>query len=101
MIQNIYYRPKVYSEAEVSHPDRYNKGKNIHLKDDYMYQRSVTRKDVTGKMIKDIRHNLYGEGQMDTIKKKERDNKPDLIKSLFFRNSMTIQNCGNVNNTNI
>ena len=91
MIQNIYYKPKVFSESEISHPDRYKKDNNLKMRDYFMYQRAVSRKDVTGKKITDIRHNIYGGGQVETIKRKSIENKPDLLKSLFFRDSMYIK----------
>ncbi len=93
MIQNMYYRPKVLSQSEVSNPDRYKKDRNLQLKDYFIYQRSVSRKDVTGKKISDINYNIHGGGHMENLRRRMKDVKPDLLKSLFFRNSMSIKNC--------
>jgi len=93
MIQNIYYKPKVYSDAEIAHPDRYKKDNNLMMRDYFMYQRAVGRKDVTGKKISDIKHNIMGGGLIETLKRKSMENKPDLLKSLFFRDSMAVKKC--------
>lgn len=90
MIQNMYFKPKVLSEAEQIYPERYKDKKHMKKRDVLIYQKSVERKDVSGKKISDIRHNIYGSGIVDTIKRKSNEKEPDLLKTLFFKNSMNI-----------
>lgn len=97
MVQNMYYKPKVFTESELLHPDRYKKDSNSVIKDYFIYKRAVSRKDVTGKKITDIKYNVRGGGQMQAIKRKNKENKPDLLKYLFFRDSMSIKKCNNFN----
>ena len=96
MIQNVYYKDKKLSDSEMIHSGRYSKEQNL-IKDYFIYQASVSRKDLNGKKIKDIKYNLYGDGQCEVLRKKYQETKPDLLKALFFRNSLTIKSCNNDN----